>query len=235
MTSNALLWVVALPLVGCAKTDSSDVLTSGIHASISATSAGVGTTDVHATLFLGNPINLSFVELTGNDELIASHGGEDKVMVETELLNVVSHRASFQTDAEGAELEVAFLRTVDDGAPRSIATLPAKFTLVQPATSASRAAALSLEWSPAATSDLMSWSVEGDCIERESSPITGDPGTAVIPADTIMLRAATSTPETCVITVAVTRTRGGTVDRGYGEGGTFTGNQTRKIQLMSTP
>ncbi|MDQ3367758.1 MAG: hypothetical protein M3680_20230 [Myxococcota bacterium] len=235
MTSNAILWVVALPLVGCAKTDSSDVLTSGIHASISATSAGAGTTDVQATLFLGNPINLNFVELTGDDELIASHGGMDQVMVQSELFNVVAHRASFQADAEGAVFEVAFQRTVDDGAPSSTATLPAKFTLAQPASSASRAAPLSLAWSPAATSDLMSWSVEGDCIERESSPITGDPGMAVIPANTIKRRPATTTPETCVITVAVTRTRAGTLDPGYGKGGTITGNQTRRIQLSSTP
>jgi hypothetical protein len=36
---------------------------------------------VSATLFLGNPINLNFVDVTGDDELIASNAGEDKVMI----------------------------------------------------------------------------------------------------------------------------------------------------------
>ena len=56
-----LLCVVSL--TGCAKTDSGDLLTSGIYAGISAQAKGDGTTDVYATLFVGNPLNLNFVDL----------------------------------------------------------------------------------------------------------------------------------------------------------------------------
>src|SRR5512138_2468522 len=106
-----LLWA-ALLVSGCVKSDSQDILTHGIYADIGAQANGTGTTTVHATLYFGNPVNLNFVELTGTDALIASSGGQDKVMTETSILNIVSHTATFSTDADGAQFVVDFQRTV---------------------------------------------------------------------------------------------------------------------------
>jgi len=229
------LALVAIVLAGCEKVESNDILTSGINAQITAASLGDGKTTVTATLYVGNPLNLTFVELAGDDQLIASHGTEDKVMVERELLNTVSHQAEFQTDAAGAQFEVAFVRTIDDGAPSSVATLPASFALGATIGTASRAAPLTLTWSPAGTSDTMSWLAEGDCIERAAASITGDPGTVTIAANTIKLRQQQGTPTTCAITVSISRARLGTLDPAYGKGGMVTGTQTRQATLTSTP
>jgi hypothetical protein len=117
--------VAPLLISGCAKTDSSDLLTTGIYAQISARATRDGDTDVLASLFVGNPINLNYVDLTGDDRLIASHGGQDKTMTELIVLNVVSHHASFPTDNAGDSFEVSFERSIDDGAPSSIARGPA--------------------------------------------------------------------------------------------------------------
>nr|MBA3458034.1 hypothetical protein [Deltaproteobacteria bacterium] len=105
--------MLVLLFAGCSTVDSSDILTSGIHAEIAARSDGEGSTDVQVVLYLGNPINLNFVQLTGDDQLIASHAGQDKEMTQTTLLNIVSHRASFPTDAEGERFTVDLQRSVD--------------------------------------------------------------------------------------------------------------------------
>jgi hypothetical protein len=229
------LCVLALLASGCAKTESSDLLTSGIYADLSARSTGTGTTTVYATLYVGNPSNLNFVELTGNDQLIASYGSQRKVMNRTELLNIVSHSTEFSTDAEGAIFEIALERSVDAGAPHSTITLPAKFTLSPVPATVSRAAALTLTWSPAASGDTMAWKATGACIGDAQGAIAGDSGTTVIPAGTFMKRQGQNIADNCMVTITLTRSRAGVLDAHYGKGGVAVGSQDRSVSMMSTP
>jgi len=229
------LCLLALLASGCAKTDSSDLLTSGIYAGLSARATGAGTTTVSATLYVGNPNNLNFVELTGDDQLIASYGGQSKTMGQTELGNIVSHYAEFSTDADGAAFQIAFQRVVDAGAPMSTVTLPARFTVTPPPASASRAAALPLTWSPAASADPMTWKATGACIADAQGGITGDPGTMMIAAGTFVKPQGQNIPDTCMVSITVTRSRPGVVDTHYGKGGTAAGVQERTVSVMSTP
>lgn len=233
MKIRLLLSVLATS--GCAKTDSSDLLSTGIFASIAAKGNAQGTTDVYATLFVGNPLNLNYVDLTGDDKLIASHGSQEMVMSETTLLNIVSHRATFPTAAEGDQFQVAFERSVDDGAPNSFATLPPPFTLGAAATTSSRAAALTLTWSPIAPSpNTMRWEVSGDCIENESQILASDSGSLMIEANRIRKRMGEMIADQCPMTLTVTRGRPGELDPGYGKGGTVEGQQVRTVVLTST-
>ncbi|MBA3541283.1 MAG: hypothetical protein H0T79_16850 [Deltaproteobacteria bacterium] len=228
------LCLIAL-VSACAQTDSSDALTSGMYAQLGATSTGGDTTSVHATLFFGNPINLNFVNLTGDDELMATHGGQDKVMIESELLNIVSHRAEFVGDnEEGAEFEIAFLRTVDAGAPLSIATLPAKFAIDAPPTTSSRAAALTVTWSPSGTADQMTWTAKGECIEDAQGSVPGDPGTVSVLANALVKRQGV-VADTCGVNFELTRARAGVLDTHYGKGGIISGQQVRSVTFSSTP
>ncbi len=229
------LALLAFVLGACSKTESTDIRTSGIYASITAATLGDGTTSVTTTLFLGNPINLNFVELAGADELLARHAGMEKVMIESELFNVVGYGAQFQADAEGEQFEVAFLRADDVSAPSSIATLPAKFTLGTGPASAARSAALTVSWSPAGSADIMSWVAEGDCIERASGTFTGDTGTGAIAATTIKKREGQEVPDSCQVTLSVSRSRLGVLDVHYGKGGYIAGVQTRRMMFTSMP
>lgn len=230
---NKLMLVVLC--AGCTTVDSSDILTSGMYADLSARSAGDGSTDVSAVLYLGNPINLNFVDLTGDDELVASNGSQTKVMSETILLNIVSHHASFPTDAEGEEFEIDFQRSVDNGAPSSTATLPAKFTLSGPATPTSRAAPIALTWTPAGSPDDMSWQANGDCIEVTSGTMTGDTGSFEVPANMLRKRMGDGIADNCMVTIAVSRARDGSLDPGYGKGGQIRGVQVRTVSVTSNP
>jgi hypothetical protein len=229
------LCLLALLASGCAKTESSDLLTSGIYAGLSARATGAGTTTVSATLYVGNPNNLNFVELTGDDQLIASYGGQSKTMNQSELGNLVSHYAEFPTDADGAAFQIAFKRVVDAGAPMSTVTLPARFTVTPPPACASRAAALALTWSPAASADPMTWKATGACIADAQGGITGDPGTMMVAAGTFVKRPGQNIADTCMVTITVTRSRTGVVDTHYGKGGSAAGIQERTVSVMSMP
>jgi hypothetical protein len=230
---NKLMLVVFC--AGCSTVDSSDILTSGIHAELRASSAGEGTTQVSATLYLGNPINLNFVDLTGDDELVASNGGQTKVMSETIILNIVGHHATFQTDAEGEEFSIDFQRTVDNGAPESVATLPAKFTLTGPTAPTSRAAEIALTWTPAGSPDQMGWQATGDCIDLATGNITGDSGSFSVPANALKKKMGTGIADSCMVKVVVSRTRDGDLDPAYGKGGHIAGIQARTVTVMSNP
>jgi hypothetical protein len=229
------LALLLFAIAGCTTSESSDILTSGIYASIEAKSIGDGKTDVSATLFVGNPIGLNYVELSGDDMLLARTAGMTKQMRETELLNTVGHHAEFALDAEGTQFEVVFDRTIDNGAPSSIATLPAKFAIMTAPQTASRAQAITLTWSPAGSADIMTWTATGDCIELENARIDADNGTVTIPAATLKKRMATNVPDECPINIAITRARLGVLDPGYGKGGVITGSQVRSATITSTP
>lgn len=225
---------LALLAGACTTTKSEDILTSGIYADIDARTAGTGTTDVFATLYFGNPVNLDFVELTGGDKLVATNGTTQKTMTETNILNIVSHTAEFDTGNEGDMFEVALDRTVDAGAPSSVAILPAAFTVDPPPATASRAADFGLAWDTA-SDDPMEWSAEGDCIELAGAQIAGpSPAEVTIPANTFKLKQGV-TQTTCDVTITVSRHLDGDLDAHYGKGGTIWGTQYRTVKFSSTP
>ena len=155
-------------------------------------------------------------------------------MNQVELLNIVSHQAVFQGDTAGGQYIVDFQRTVDPGAPNSVAVLPPAFTLEPPPATASRAAGLTLTWSPA-TSDTMSWSALGDCIDPASNTIPAGTTSLTIPGGTFKKKLGQQIADTCAVKVDVTRSTVGTLDPHYGKGGSVSGEQLREIGFTSTP
>ncbi|HWO25333.1 MAG TPA: hypothetical protein VNO30_41620 [Kofleriaceae bacterium] len=222
----------------CKVTDSDNILTSGMYASMYASADGSGTTLVSASLYLGPPTDLIFIDLEGGDELLAHHAGQTKSMSEQIILNIVTHTASFPDDAADAQFDVEFRRDVDDGAPSTVLTLPAPFTLGGVPPSVSRGAAFGVNWTGSAM-DRMRWTAEGQCIQTASGTInavgTGDPASVTMAAGTFVKAPGASVPDTCQVKVTVVRERDGRVDRGFGEGGTATGAQTRSVMFTSTP
>ena len=220
---------------GCTKTSSADLLTHGMSADITAKAPGDGTTSVSTTLFDGDSTGLAFVELQGDDMLLASFdGGAEQVMSQFELLDIVSYGVTFQGDDGGTAFAVDFQRTLDAGAPDSSGTLPDPFTVDQPPQQQSRASTLTLTWTGLST-DLMRWDATGTCIQPVGAPIPSDTGSLAIDAGTLQLSMAAGTPDTCDIQIAVTREHLGTLDPGYGHGGQVSGQQVRTAMFTSTP
>lgn len=235
------LALLALLAGGCSKSDSGDILTSGMYGSITARAEGDGKTRVTTSLFLGSPLNLNFIELSDDDRLHVRHGSEEKTPVEGELLNIVAYTATFDTDNEGDEFEVELERTVDAGAPSSIATLPGPFELTgdaPPGFTVSRAQPYGVTWSPAGSGDTMHATIDGSCIDPLDVPITGDTGSVTVPAGMIkkkMAQQGQTIPDTCTVEMRIERTRTGTLDSHFGKGGMVLGVQSRKDTFTSTP
>lgn len=229
MRTLEIAWL-ATALAGCSTTDSEDVKTSGIWADMSATATGEGTTGVDATLYLGSPLDLNFVRLTGGDELVAIHDNNRKVLEEREFLNIVGHYTSFQVDAEGEEFRLQLLRIDGDDALDSYATIPAPFTMDVAPAMASRAEALTLSWTTAVAPEPMDWIASGDCVPTVGGAITA-PNTVTIAAGTIK---ANDETRTCNITIDVYRRRSGDLDSNL-KGGAMRGQQRRRVTISSTP
>jgi hypothetical protein len=225
-------------MTACTKVDSQDILTHGMDAEITAQGDAFGNTTVTTTLYLGDPINLNFVELTAGDELIATNGSTMKTLQETSILNITSYTAQFSTNAADEEFEVSFQRTVDAGAPSSTVTLPDPFDIEPYTNPVSRAADMTIAWTAPAT-DKLEWSISGSCIDAAGAALQADTGGALLPAGTVKKRMSTGpndvVPDSCDATLQLTRSRDGDLDPGYGKGGSITGTQVRSTMFTTTP
>jgi hypothetical protein len=226
--------VALLSVTACTTTESDNILTRGMYASIEASADGGGSTTVSVSLFLGPPSDLIFIDLVAGDRLIAHHGSQSKNMTEIIILNIVSHTATFPVDDEGAEFEIEFRREIDAGAPSSIVTLPAPFTLGGVPPSVSRGGSFGVNWTGAST-DPMRWSASGACIESASGAIAANASEVTMPPGTFRKLAGMNIPDSCEVRITFEREREGDVDRAFGKGGAAIGVQTRAVTFTSTP
>lgn len=231
-TLKLALALTALASVACTEeVESTDIRTTGIYPEIVVTATGNGSSLVQVWLKVGGARSNTYLDLKGDDTLIATVDGESKA-----LDGGPGHvyRASFPVDAEGTEFEVGFLRgEADDDAPSSKVRLPAPFDLVVDTTEASRAAdEVSFSWDPPGSGSV-SWQAKGSCIITESAS-TPDDGTGSIPSGEI--RTFESDKEkSCTVDFELTRERAGQVDPAFTEGGRVVARQVRSSSFTSTP
>ncbi len=222
-------------LTACATVDSDDVTTDGMYADMWVIAEGDGTSRAVATLRVGGELSNTFVELAGEDKLTAARPDEAPVpMTEQELLGARSYRADFADDTHDIDVTIAFEREVDDGAPSSVMSLPAPFTLDPVEASYSRDDDdIVLTWDNTQSEQVSIWA-EGSCIQNLYTPRMTDAGTYTIAADKLEPNVGEEM-ENCEIELSVWRSRAGTVDAGYGEGGAAWGHQVRKHTTLSMP
>ena len=125
-------------------------------------------------------------------------------------------------------VNVALLRTVDQGAPASTFTLPAPFAFDTSGDAISPTQNLAFTWSPANTNDDMEVVIDGDCILPWSKELDGDPGSFEIPGEEI--EPVGEQGESCSVEVKLRRVRGGQLDAAFEEGGLVQGRQLRTFE-----
>lgn len=231
----AFLTAGALTLLACSDIASEDLHTSGIYADILVSADGSGDSEVSAVLRAGGALSTTFVELTGDDQLTATYKEETKALTQTSLGTLHSFSASFDSADVGTDYLVALERSVDAGAPDTVIQLPEPFELTElEITEFSRSGEdLTIEWTPSGEGDPMYITVDGDCFLLWSEDISGDPGTFTVEAGS--LEAVGETATNCEATVSLRRVRSGTLDSGFGEGGSALGQQERELTIQSTP
>lgn len=227
------LFFLCIGLTACSTKSASYYKTSEMRAVMTATASGEGNTDV-AVAFHRPSAPLDFLQLTADDVLQASLASDTRTMKETSLLGAVSYSARFNSNADGAEFHVKLTRTLDSGAPDSSIALPIGFTLTAlPQTSASRAQALTVDWTSSASSDPMKLQVTGACLLNYEQSLGTTATSATIPAGALNPVDASLPAAECDATITVTRSNSGTVDPAFASGSSFAGHQVRTLSFHS--
>lgn len=226
----AALFLLAAAVTGCSSIESGDLETSGINAAIEVRPRADGSaTDVSASLTAGA---LTFVDLDGEDRLVASSGDVSAEMEESNLLGAVNYAAVLNgINTPGDIVTVALLREEGrDSAPASTVRLPEQVTMTAPEASAAFSRAddditITLESSTSTDAVRVSWS--GDCVQEGGIDLPADQTSATIGKGTILKREQTDendpdsqpVPDTCTINIKASRRVAGTLDPALGEGG----------------
>lgn len=245
-------WLMVSPLlgiawaaVGCQKIDSTDVRTSGVYAEFTLTAHSTTEAKLDATLWAGGALSNTYLALTGPDHLTAYLGSNAYPMQGYTDIVDEYYSAIVPYPATDTELSVAFERGPDNvSAPGSTVIVPALFALAPTAkTQYSRANdPLEIDWAPFDPTQLVSWFVDGACVQLFGEDGAVDSGQVAIPAGTLQKPPPPGPdeehhpipPDQCTATVDVTKSRVGQVDPGF-SGGTFTASQDRGTTFTSVP
>lgn len=225
---------VALLALGCTESvESTDVKTTGIYPEIEVVSNGNGKSKVTVWLKVGGDDSNTFLDLKGDDTLEASLDGGEPVTLDQ---SGDSYSATFDTEEEGAEFTIAFLRGEDDdSAPASVVSLPAPYVLDVAVTEASRADDdVEFTWDPPADSGNMEWDLNGDCIKLAGDKTPDSAGTYTLAAGDIETFDSDK-EESCTVDLETTRSQGGDIDSAFTEGGSIVAKQVRGVSFTSNP
>lgn len=226
----AFLPAALLALACTESVESTDVKTTGIYPEIEVVANGNGRSTVTVHLKVGGSNSNTYLNLDGEDTLEVTVDDETKRLDRSGN----GYRATFNVDDEGTEFVVAFLRGEGDtDAPASTVTLPAPFDLELGATEASRADdALEYTWEPAGSGSI-GWRLNGDCVKLDSGS-TPDDGSNSLAAGEIETFASDK-DKTCTVELELTRSRRGSIDSAFTEGGSIVAKHVRKASFTSSP
>jgi hypothetical protein len=224
-------WVLAAAVAGgCKSTSSADLATDGISAAISVSATSDKATNVRVEMSPGNGVvPFDVVKLEGGDALYAEAAGRRNQLTAGGL----DYETTFATGAAETLFRVILDRKRTDqvDATESTGALPAPFNLRDLAGgSISQANDVVVTWAPSGTSDRMTLGIQGSCVEDQTLPIDGDPGTYTLTTGT--LDPETTRPS-CVVTLTLRRSRGGVADPNLNPGSTFTLEQVRTTTFHS--
>lgn len=226
MRTPLALVALVLSMTACEDIESSDLLTGGMSAVISGEADGSGETEVVVVLRAGGFNSNTLVDLTGDDELVATVGETSQTLNKRSLGVLHSYASTFDVDAADTEFAIALNRTIDAGAPRSTFQLPEAFSIDTNDDALTPTNTMNLTWSPSGTDQQMELVVDGDCITAWATVLDGDPGSYDIPGDEIDV-IGDEPGRSCNIKATLRRVRGGQGDPAFDEGVRVQGAQVR--------
>lgn len=228
---------VGMPLLGAGCTesvDSENIRTAGISMATVVTASG-SSSRVRVLLQVGGDESNALIELTANDELVATAGDDEKTM---ERVSKGTYEATFDTIEGGTEFGVQLLRGEDDtDATDSGGTLPDPFSITSDLDGEYSRMTDDIEvtWDPSDSGDEMRIEVSDDdnCITatKDFEP-AGDDGVYTIEAGDLD---GTNEDDTCKAQIDVIREREGGIDENLDRESTFFLRQVRSVLFDSAP
>src|SRR6478609_1177126 len=200
------LSLIGLSALGCSKetTSSNNIKTGGIAALIDVYADTDTKAVVHVKLVVGGSSSNTYVDLEGEDKLVATADDQSKTL---SVVDTGIYEATFSGVGEDTAFTVTLDRPEDTTASDNSGTLPAPFTLDQPTEDLSRKDdALEVSWAPD-SNDEMNLDFDGDCIFKYEKDVS-DTGAYTVKAG-VLESTRTNDPETCDIDLLATRSRSG--------------------------
>lgn len=249
-------FLIAVPLlistgIGCSNTDSENVTTEGMRAEITVSATGNGNTGVSVDLGVGSGgIFSTGVELSSGDTLTATDGTTTRTLVkEGSIIGSISYETTFQTDTEDTQFIVALIRNSGENAENSTATLPAPFNLsaASDTITGDGSQTVDLEWTNSHKSDPLSIDVDCTCnktvdgqtsktlIYEEIDSVTDDGNASYSIQYLLDVADPTQYDLGCTIDLTMKRTRSGSLDPAFGEGGFIKAVQARTLSIRYNP
>ncbi len=219
--------------------DSEDVLTSGLHATINVTADANDQSEVSVKLRVGDSDSNTYLKLTSGDQLQATLN--DSVAEDISIYSSGNSRYYGSFDSTGAGQEnasyrVSFIRQSGTSAPDSVVIMPPALTglSANPPSSFSREhGLLTLSWNPILPNTQLPITFSGDCFYNVTKMANSATGTYALNAS--ILDSNTTPEESCEVTITAESINTGSVDTAYGEGGVITATRTSSLSILSTP
>lgn len=262
----AILILSATLLSGCDNDEpvsSDSVSNNELQAAITVTKASVSSAILVVQLRAVNQTSNNFVELNGDDRLLASiespveeilqqsrsglfgnavfAGDHLSEMTHRELINnQPEYFAIFDDINDGSAFYVSMLRSVDTTILSSQVLLPPSFTLQSPATGDrfGRSENIPIMWDNT-YGYAMELFIEGDCGNNDrvstSIDIGSDSGSYVLSSGSFSAQIDNPSTANCTLSLNLRRKRNGSLNSDFGMGGTIVGVQQRTINITSTP
>ena len=244
---RAVLACSLLLLAACSSTDSGNVTSQGIGATMTVEATGDGTSDVEVHLVVGSGgLFNTDVQLENGDQLTATAGGVTKVLKEDHtLLGGYSYHTTFNLDTGGTEFVIAFNRAAETDAPDSHVTLPEAAAFTQPAANQSfnYGDQVQIAWDGVVPGGSLTLAYTTNCPTSSGASILSgsrsisDTGSYTITTASLVGDAALNTPagESCTSDLDLSRTNKGHLDPNFGEGGSIKARQirTRRISIQN--
>lgn len=230
---------------GCTAVESEDVTTGGMYATFRAIVEDNGTRVGGNLNVGGSGSNATNVELSGDDTLEATVGDDTRVMAKNpEIIDINDpHYSAFFDGVVAADtpVKVALKRSVDGGAPSSTVTLPSEPDADLPSGAVARTAEIVIAFAAGDDDERTTITIEGECFQSVAQAVQGDDATSVTFAAGALLEPepkegeAPVEPASCEASVTVMRTRTGSVDPAFEEGGEFVSTRLQDATFQSTP
>jgi hypothetical protein len=241
-SSGLVLILTCITVPGCSRTESENVASNGIYAEMELVGNEEGYTDVEARLRVGGPLSLTELELSGSDRLLAHANGLTQELNASGNLLDIRYKTRFNFIDADTSFRIEFDRSNGTSAPNSVATLPQGFTLSAPdGLTYTRDQDITITWDPAFTPDAMSATYKTICRLDPGGYYSASKGFGIADNGQFIVNAAdliTTDPvfadADCKIEFQFNRTRHGSVDDNYGEGGKFIARQRRSITVYTS-
>lgn len=244
-----VVWSLCLAvMMSCATSDSEDIKTSGVRATITVTSETDDTTDIKVQLTVGSGFGATDLDLNQGDQLVAEANNTRQKLGPTNSLGDIIYSTRYEfgpnVTISGMRFNIAFERTFDTDAPSSYVDMPDVFSITPLNPSYAVDENISVTWRPANSNMTISGHAQCQSNSKPSSVlsiyllnsanIVDRLGSTTFNFKELMSHDNIDKSQPCNGTITLSSTNKGHLDPNYGEGGSILAIQTRKVNFSLT-